>query len=214
MATTYRLLTFGTTRARSRLVAVYRVEPMVSALLLVVLAPLLVVLAGAIAILSRRSPLIRHTRVGFNGASLQMLKFRTMWGHSFEMNSDAESPMPPRDKRLPDPRITSAFAAWCRRYSLDELPQLVHVVRGEMSLVGPRPMTAAEVSETYGIHAAEVLSLRPGLSGLWQVMGRNLIGGRMRCRLDLFFARKSSPALYFMILWRSIPAVLRGTGAY
>jgi lipopolysaccharide/colanic/teichoic acid biosynthesis glycosyltransferase len=113
-----------------------------------------------------------------------------------------------------DRRISSSFAAWCRRHSLDEIPQLVHIVRGEMSFVGPRPITRAELDAHYEDCAPEVLSLRPGLTGLWQVMGRNRLTYAQRRRLDLLLVRRASPRFFLAILIRTIRCVLRGYGAY
>jgi exopolysaccharide production protein ExoY len=168
-------------------------------------------------VLSRRGPLVRHARAGWRGAPLAMLKFRTMW-------SGNELPAPmfvvedvtgniPASKNEPDERVSSAFAAFCRRYSLDEIPQLYHVARGEMSLVGPRPITFAELKSHYGRSAEEVLSLRPGLTGLWQIMGRNRLSYESRRRLDLMFVRRASAGMYVRILLQSIPRVLSGSGA-
>lgn len=120
----------------------------------------------------------------------------------------------PAEKAMPDPRVTSRFAAWCRRHSLDELPQLVNVARGEMSFVGPRPVTRAELDTYYGKSTREVLSIRPGLIGLWHVMGRNRLSYPQRRRLDLFLARRSSMRLYLTILVRAVPMILIGDGAY
>jgi lipopolysaccharide/colanic/teichoic acid biosynthesis glycosyltransferase len=119
----------------------------------------------------------------------------------------------PTSKRCADPRVKSRFAAFCRRHSLDELPQLYHVARGEMSLVGPRPITLAEHREYYGSSADEVLSVRPGLTGLWQVRGRSRLSYARRKRLDLLLVRRVSASLYFHILVRSIPSVLTGRDA-
>jgi exopolysaccharide production protein ExoY len=185
---------------------------------LVALAPVAIVIAITILALSRRNPLIRHSRIGWRGRPLPMLKFRTMW--------DMESPWAgrfaienvsgpvPASKCFPDARVNSRFAAFCRRHSLDELPQLFHVVRGEMSLVGPRPVTFEELQEHYGPSADEVLSVRPGLTGLWQVRGRNRLSYDRRRRLDLLLVRRASASLYFGILMRSIPSVLTGRDAY
>jgi exopolysaccharide production protein ExoY len=120
----------------------------------------------------------------------------------------------PASKGSKDARVNSRFAAFCRRHSLDELPQLYHVMRGEMSFVGPRPITAEELNEHYGPAADEVLSVRPGLSGLWQVMGRSRLSYARRKRLDLLLVRRASRSLYFRILLRSIPGVLSGRDAY
>jgi undecaprenyl-phosphate galactose phosphotransferase len=113
-----------------------------------------------------------------------------------------------------DPRVTSRFARLLRCYSIDELPQLIHIARGEMSLVGPRPITAAELDEYYGVHAAEVLTARPGLTGLWQIMGRNRLSYRQRLRLDLFLVRRCCVRLYLRVLWRTIPRVFSGKDAW
>lgn len=193
---------------RPPLRTIYLFEPVAAAVALVLLLPVLIVVAAAITALARRSPLIRHTRVGWRGETLAMLKFRTMWGAGDSVDCD------PTVKSANDPRITSRFAAWCRRTSIDELPQLFHVVRGEMSFVGPRPITRLEVDKFYGDCAEELLSLRPGLTGLWQLMGRNRLSYATRRELDLLFVRRASAGLYFSILLKTVPKVLTGTGAY
>ena len=201
-----------------RLRSAYFGERLAAALLLAAFAPIMALIALAICVLSRRGPLVRHARVGWQGRPLGMLKFRTMWEpgvfrQHFPLVEDVAG-APPSAKRGHDARINSRFARWCRRCSLDELPQLFHVVRGEMSLVGPRPITRAELDRYYGDFTDEVLSLRPGLTGLWQVMGRNHLTYSTRRRLDLLLVRKASTALYLRILLRSIPCVIRGSGAY
>lgn len=109
--------------------------------------------------------------------------------------------------------MTSPFAAFCRRYSLDELPQLWHVLRGEMALIGPRPLTLRELDIYYGSDAECVLSVRPGLSGLWQVRGRSRLPYPHRRRLDLFLVRNWSLGLYLKILLLTLPRVLAGKDA-
>jgi lipopolysaccharide/colanic/teichoic acid biosynthesis glycosyltransferase len=183
-------------------------EPAAAAVALVLLSPVLIAVAAVIMSLSRRSPLIRHTRVGWRGETLTMWKFRTMWGASEAVHYD------PTIKSADDPRITSRFAAWCRRMSIDELPQLFHVVRGQMSFVGPRPITRVEIDTFYGDCAAELLSLRPGLTGLWQLLGRSRLSYAKRRKLDLLFVRRASAGLYFSILLKTVPRLLAGTGAY
>jgi exopolysaccharide production protein ExoY len=116
----------------------------------------------------------------------------------------------PNQKSFADPRITSAFARFCRRFSIDELPQLIHVVRGEMSLVAPRPLTNRELDQHYGPDADEILSVKPGITGLWQVAGRSRLTYHERRELDLFLVRNRSLRLHFTILLRTIPAVLTG----
>jgi exopolysaccharide production protein ExoY len=120
----------------------------------------------------------------------------------------------PECKQPGDARVLNGFAAFCRRHSLDELPQLIHVVRGEMSLVGPRPLTAAELRRHYGPAAREVLEQKPGMAGLWQISGRNRLSYSERRTLDLELVRQRSAALYFRILLRTIPEVLRGANSW
>jgi exopolysaccharide production protein ExoY len=196
----------------------YSVEPAVALLLAVAVAPLAMAVGLILAILSRRSPLIRHRRLGWRGEELRVLKFRTMWRAGAPPGPLlAIEDLPEEnhfDKTPADERISSPFAAWCRRYSLDELPQLVHILSGRMSFVGPRPITRAELEVFYGPCSAEVLSLRPGLTGLWQVLGRNRLSYRQRRRLDLWLVRRASPRLFAAILLRTVPRVLRGSGAY
>ena len=188
-------------------------------LLLLLLLPLLVLAACAIAALSRRSPLIAHARVGRYGRRIWALKLRTMWspdpaaqrGTGFIEHIEGD-PVP-EDKRQPDTRVTSRLAAFCRRHSIDELPQLWHVITGEMSLVGPRPLTQDEIRRWYGSDAAEVLRSKPGLSGLWQVSGRSSLSYEQRREMDLFLVRNWSLRLYFGILLATIPGVISGRNA-
>lgn len=117
-------------------------------------------------------------------------------------------------KSFRDPRVRNAFAAFCRHFSIDELPQLWQVVVGDMALVGPRPLTYFELELHYGPYAAEVLTRKPGVSGLWQVRGRSQLSYRQRRRLDLFLVRRWSTGLYFRILGNTASAVLSGRGAW
>jgi lipopolysaccharide/colanic/teichoic acid biosynthesis glycosyltransferase len=194
------------------------VERLFALMMLLILSPLIALIAIAICVLSRRSPLVSHMRVGWQGRPLPMLKLRTMWDidaprTGFCMVEDV-SGAALAIRKAHDPRINSRLAAFCRRYSLDELPQLCHVARGEMSLVGPRPVTRAELDSYYPNCADEVLSMRPGMTGLWQVMGRNNLTWSTRRRLDLILVRNASVPLYLEILLRSIPCVIVGKGAF
>jgi exopolysaccharide production protein ExoY len=185
---------------------------------LIVLLPLLAAVAGIIRLLSGRTPLVAHRRVGRYGDPFWMLKFRSMWGGHRERQRGwieyLANEKVPEVKAGPDPRVISRFAAFCRRHSIDELPQLWHVARGEMSLVGPRPVTAAEWDKYYGAPAAEVLMLKPGLTGLWQTRGRNRLTYTQRRRLDLFLARHYCLLLYLRILGHTVPRVLAGRDAW
>jgi exopolysaccharide production protein ExoY len=180
-------------------------ERAAAGILLVALSPAIFVITVTITVVSRRSPLIRHARVGWMGSPLLMVKFRTMWGNETET---------PAAKNPDDPRITSRFAAFCRRHSLDELPQLIHVLRGEMSFIGPRPITARELDEYYGPAAEEVLSVRPGLTGLWQVRGRSRLTYDRRRRLDLILVRRASAGLWLHILLCSVRGLFNGQDAW
>jgi exopolysaccharide production protein ExoY len=117
-------------------------------------------------------------------------------------------------KAASDPRITSSFAALCRRHSVDEIPQFWHVLRGEMSLVGPRPLTRIELLRYYGPHASELVSVKPGLTGLWQVSGRSTIKYPDRATLDLKLVRELTPWMYLTILLRTFWALVVGQGAW
>jgi lipopolysaccharide/colanic/teichoic acid biosynthesis glycosyltransferase len=195
-------------------------ERVAGLLLLAAGAPLLSLAGLTLAALSRRSPFIAHLRVGSDHSPFWVLKLRTMWTDGPALPGErgwierivAE---PDEDGKDPcDGRVPSRFAAFCRRHSIDELPQLWHVFRGEMSLVGPRPLTRGEVARYYGVHAGELLSRKPGLTGLWQVSGRSSIRFPERTALDLHLVRTLTPAVYLKILFRTIPALINGRGAW
>ena len=189
-----------------------------AALLLVGISPLLCLSAAAVALLFGRTPLIAHRRVGWRGATLWMLKLRTMWDLQTSRNSGwieyIDDQMGPEQKQEIDARVSSRFARFCRRHSIDELPQLLHVLRGEMSMVGPRPLTIAELRRYYGTAAREVLEAKPGLAGLWQISGRNRLDYAERRRLDLQFVRDRSFHMYVRIFMRIIPEVLGGRNSW
>ena len=117
-------------------------------------------------------------------------------------------------KQPSDPRVTSRFAAFCRRHSIDELPQLWHVFQGEMSLVGPRPLTRIELVRHYGAHTAELLSVKPGITGLWQVYGRSAIRFPQRSAMDLEMVRTLDLKMYLTIVLRTFSALFNGKGAW
>jgi exopolysaccharide production protein ExoY len=187
---------------------------------LVSISPVLIVVGTTVVILSRRSPLLAHRRVGRFGRKFWLFKFRTMWDGTRNQDSPGrliefvrQDPVNSQ-KLAQDPRVTSRFAAFLRKHSIDELPQLLNVLIGEMSLVGPRPLTQGELTEHYGVDKVEVLSIKPGITGLWQTMGRSRLTYRQRLRLDLFLARKRSFGLYLRVLRRTIPRVLSGIDAW
>lgn len=187
---------------------------------LALLSPVWFSIAIVIMILSGDSPLVAVLRAGRFGRPLWLLKFRTMWPQhrlarpTFRLVEYVVDEDGPQRKDSTDPRVTSGFARFCRQSSLDEIPQLVNVIAGEMSLVAPRPLTNTELAEHYGEDAAEVLSVRPGITGLWQINGRNRLSYEERRRLDVQIVRTLTPRLYLRILLRTIPVVLTGRNSW
>ncbi len=196
------------------------VERLLAGGLLIALMPPLAVVLFAVAVASRRSPFIAHRRVGRCGQDFWMLKIRTMWDRTQPPSAKAASWIEylgdthvPAFKGGRDPRVTSRLALLIRRFSVDELPQLVHVLNGRMRLVGPRPVTRQEWNEYYGVSATEVLSVSPGMTGLWQVLGRNRLTYAQRRRLDLFYVRHRTTQLDLLLLLRTPVRVLSGRDA-
>ena len=194
-------------------------ERIFAAFVFVLLAPALAIVAFTIVALSGRTPLIAHRRVGWRGSTLWMLKFRTMWGDRSswpvrQLVEHIDDESGPRRKQAADPRVANWFARFCRKHSIDELPQLWHVIRGEMALIGPRPLTDAEVREHYGVHAGEMLSVKPGIAGLWQSQGRNRLTYERRREMDLEFVRSRSWRMYLRIVMRTIPELLTGANTW
>lgn len=174
-------------------------------------------IAAAIVITSRGPVFYRETRIGRGGRPFRIWKFRSMaetstWQDVRMSGSDRASALHWRiHKTVRDPRITPV-GAFIRRWSLDELPQVLNVLRGDMSLVGPRPVIAAELP-LYGHLQHFYLAATPGLSGLWQVSGRSNIRFAGRANLDASYVRNWSLRGDFLILLRTIPAVLGKVGA-
>ncbi|TMB92166.1 MAG: sugar transferase [Chloroflexi bacterium] len=184
-------------------------------LTLVALCPLLVLIAVLVRLSSPGPVLYRQQRVGLNSAIFTMWKFRTMQtGADREVRGVAH--LNHCDNVLfkirQDPRVTPV-GRWLRRHSLDELPQLWNVIRGQMSLVGPRPPLPEEVDQ-YGDDVRRRLLVKPGMTGLWQVSGRAELPWRESVRLDLFYVENWSVALDLMVIWKTMGAVLHGRGAY
>jgi len=184
-------------------------------LALVIGAPVLILAAVAIKLESRGPVLYRSTRIGRGGRPFTFIKLRSMVHDADSKRQDlshlnqADGPV---FKIFADPRVTRV-GRWLRRSSIDEMPQLFHVLSGEMSLVGPRPPLSEEVRqyEPWQLHRLDV---RPGLTCLWQISGRSRIGFDEWMRLDLEYIRNQSLLLDLKILLRTIPAVLSREGAY
>jgi exopolysaccharide production protein ExoY len=186
---------------------------------IVLLAPLLIICFIATVVTSRGPALFRHRRVGFKGKYFDCLKFRTMVTDAPErlrqlLDSDpvAAAEWATNRKLRYDPRVT-AIGAILRKSSLDELPQLFNVLKGEMSIVGPRPVTDEELIR-YSSAMNAYLSCRPGVTGLWQVSGRSTTTYDKRIACDTFYARNWSMSLDAKILIVTIPAVLISDCAY
>lgn len=194
-----------------------RAGQVLALLLFVAGAPLMVLLAWAI----RRDggpATFAHYRVGYGGRLFRCIKFRTMRTDAERVLGEVLARDPAlfvqwqRDHKLADdPRVTP-LGRWLRRSSLDELPQLLNVLRGEMALVGPRPITVPELRR-YGPARWQYLSVPPGITGLWQVSGRNTTGYERRVELDREYVGRRSVWLDCKILARTVVVVLTGEGA-
>lgn len=190
-------------------------DRVVAVLLLAVLSPVLIGVALAVKISSPGPVLFRHVRVGRNGRPFSMLKFRSMQDRADEqlqaILQSQGSAKEPLFKPVNDPRITPV-GRFIRRLSLDELPQLVNVLNGTMSLVGPRPQVPEEVALYRDFEGAR-LKVRPGITGLWQVSGRSNLSWQEAVRLDVYYVENWSMLVDLLILWRTIGAVARSEGA-
>jgi lipopolysaccharide/colanic/teichoic acid biosynthesis glycosyltransferase len=197
-----------------------------SLVLLILLSPVFFAIAAAVKLTSRGPILFRQKRIGEHGTAFTFLKFRSMYvdndasqhkeyvrqliaGQAAKQTNDAGEGV---FKLTNDPRITPV-GNFLRRSSLDELPQFVNVLLGDMSLVGPRPPVPYEVEAYATWHRRRLLEAKPGITGLWQVQGRSRVGFDDMVRLDLRYARHSSPWLDLKILVQTPRAVIAGNGA-
>jgi len=187
----------------------------VSGLVLLVGLPLWLAIAAAVKLSSRGAVFYRDERIGLGERPFGMLKFRTMHADAavrqaeLEAANEAEGPL---FKIRQDPRVTPV-GAFLRRFSLDEIPQLWNVLRGQMSLVGPRPLPLRDYAQLKAWHRKRYLVL-PGVTGLWQISGRSNLGFDDLVRLDFYYLENWSIWLDVSILAKTIPSVIRGTGAY
>ncbi|MGA0083272.1 MAG: sugar transferase [Candidatus Nanopelagicales bacterium] len=182
---------------------------------LIVISPFLLIVAILIKSFDRGSVLYTQKRIGQNNKEFNVYKFRTMYEGSHEQRAQvmAETNKDPRLAKDPqDPRITKP-GLFLRRWSIDEIPQIINVLKGEMSLVGPRPPLAEEVNQ-YEKSETRRLLVKPGLTGLWQVSGRSELDWEDAVRLDLYYVENWSLTLDILIIIRTAAAVWRGEGAY
>jgi exopolysaccharide biosynthesis polyprenyl glycosylphosphotransferase len=191
------------------------VDRAVAVLALLVLSPLLLGIGLVVRLASSGPALFRQIRVGRHGQEFTMLKFRSMVQDAEARRADVQH-LNELDgllfKMRDDPRITRV-GGWLRKYSLDELPQLINVLTGKMSLVGPRPPLPEEVA-LYGDDVRRRLLVKPGLTGLWQISGRSDLSWDESVHLDLRYVENWSLALDALIVWRTLFVVVRGSGAY
>jgi lipopolysaccharide/colanic/teichoic acid biosynthesis glycosyltransferase len=189
-----------------------------AALSLVVLLPFFVAIAAAIKLTSRGPVFFRQVRIGSNGRAFRIFKFRTMAldaderkGEVAHLNVHAQNGGDPRMfKVIDDPRVT-AVGRFLRRYFLDELPQLINVLRGQMSLVGPRPLIPEEDAEVPE-WARRRLNVRPGMTGTWQVLGHSRVPFEQMVQLDCEYVKRWSFRNDIRLMRMTIPLVLRGDG--
>lgn len=185
---------------------------------LIFVAPLMIWIALAMRILDKGPILYAQKRIGLGGREFACLKFRSMAVDAdarltalLATSASARREWDEYQKLTFDPRITR-FGRFLRTSSLDELPQLFNVLTGDMSLVGPRPIVQAEASR-YGRYFRAYCSVRPGVTGMWQVLGRNRVSYRRRVAMDVLYVRRRSVLLNVKILLATVPAVLMRKGA-
>lgn len=182
---------------------------------LIILSPLMIVIAMIIKLEDHGPIFYKQIRVGKNGQEFEIYKFRSMFVNADQMfaelkeQSDVEGPM---FKMKDDPRITR-IGHFIRKHSLDELPQFFNVIKGEMSLVGPRPPLPAEVAE-YSEYDKQRLYVTPGCTGLWQATARNNVGFDEMVRLDLKYIQCSSLKYDLWIMWKTVVIIFKPNGSY
>lgn len=191
----------------------------VALVMLIVTLPVLSILCLLIWLQDGGSPIFAHRRIGRGGTSFYCLKLRSMVRDADERLNHLLETCPAsaaewaRDQKLRhDPRVT-ALGAFLRKSSLDELPQLVNVILGHMNLVGPRPISPSEASR-YGRYFSHYCSVRPGITGLWQVSGRNDTSYRRRVAMDALYSRSKTLGFDLLIIGRTLPALALSRGCY
>jgi len=201
---------------RSEVLAKTALEYSLSVLGLILLLPLLLLIALLIKTDSPGPVFYRRRVLGVSGRKFDALKFRTMYEYGDELlapEDELAKELREKHKLRADPRITR-IGRWLRKYSLDELPQLFNVLLGQMSLVGPRMISPEELGK-YGRNTSNLLTVKPGITGLWQVSGRSDLSYEERVRLDMYYIRNYSVWLDLQILFvQTLPAVMKGRGAY
>ena len=189
-----------------------------AALLLLLVSPLMIVIAIGVALSSPGPIFFKQKRIGRGGRLFWCYKFRTMYVDADDQLRELLDRCPrsreewERDRKLRDDPRVFTFGRFLRKSSLDELPQLYNILRGEMSLVGPRPIVESEAS-MYGRYIVHYCAVRPGLTGLWQISGRNVVSYRRRIAFDVVYARKGRVGDNIRIILQTVPAVLVAQGS-
>ena len=187
----------------------------ISTIGLIILSPIFLILAIIVKLDSKGPVFFAHTRYGKNGKKFKMYKFRTMYENAQDMINDF-TPEQMKEwkenfKLQDDPRITKV-GKFLRKTSLDELPQIVNIIKGDLSIIGPRPVIEEEL-EKYGEHKEKFLSVTPGLTGYWQANGRSSTTYEQRMEMELYYIDHISPKLDFKIFFKTIESVIKKEGA-
>ncbi len=190
---------------------------LISGLSLILLSPMFVIIAILIKLDSKGKVIYRHKRIGKNGEVIYLYKFRSMYSNSKETleellkNPRIKAEWEENYKLSSDPRITKV-GKFLRRSSLDELPQLLNILSGDMSLVGPRPVVQEEI-EKYGVYQDKLLSVTPGLTGWWACNGRSCTSYEDRMKLELYYVEHRSIPLDLKIIYKTFVSVMKRNGA-
>ena len=187
----------------------------ISTIGLIILSPIFLILAIIVKLDSKGPVFFAHTRYGKNGKKFKMYKFRTMYENVQDMINDF-TPEQMKEwkenfKLQDDPRITKV-GKFLRKTSLDELPQIVNIIKGDLSIIGPRPVIEEEL-EKYGENKEKFLSVTPGLTGYWQANGRSSTTYEQRMEMELYYIDHISPKLDFKIFFKTIESVIKKEGA-
>lgn len=187
----------------------------ISTIGLIVLSPVFLILAIIVKVDSKGPIFFAHTRIGKNGKKFKMYKFRTMYENAQDMINDF-TPEQMKEwkenfKLQDDPRITKV-GKFLRKTSLDELPQIVNIIKGDLSIIGPRPVIEEEL-EKYGENKEKFLSITPGLTGYWQANGRSSTTYEQRMEMELYYIDNISPKLDVKIFFKTIESVIKKEGA-
>ena len=187
----------------------------ISTIGLIVLSPIFLILAIIVKLDSKGPVFFAHTRYGKNGKKFKMYKFRTMYENAQDMINDF-TPEQMKEwkenfKLQDDPRITKV-GKFLRKTSLDELPQIVNIMKGDLSIIGPRPVIEEELKK-YGENKEKFLSVTPGLTGYWQANGRSSTTYEQRMEMELYYIDHISPKLDFKIFFKTIESVIKKEGA-